>query len=246
MSIKEVLQFFFFFCERYDEGNFIISDIIYSWRLFPVLTKLYKCTKKLYIFLKLTPDHLLLDSVPNLGPLISRWEINKFENCWYKSVRILEVLKLLFQQFLNLWSFQRDIFFLSKHEGCNSRHITSSLLGQNELTSSHIKHMSGPILGALSNNRWSWGILHVLSYFCHTSLRRIPQIRYYLLFSDSTVYCFIHSLVSLPRTTSTGLWRTTTATTTTANRKAVMETSKHLFSRFSVCWMHLATNRSGW
>jgi hypothetical protein len=28
-----------------------------------------------------TPDHLLLDSAPNLGPLISRWEINKFENC---------------------------------------------------------------------------------------------------------------------------------------------------------------------
>jgi hypothetical protein len=42
-----------------------------------------------------TPDHLLWDSAPNLGPLISRWEINKFENCLYKSVRILEVLKLL-------------------------------------------------------------------------------------------------------------------------------------------------------
>ncbi len=37
------------------------------------------------------PDHLLLDSAPNLGPLISRWQINKFENCLYKSVRILEV-----------------------------------------------------------------------------------------------------------------------------------------------------------
>jgi hypothetical protein len=24
---------------------------------------------------------VLLDSAPNLGPLISRWEINKFENC---------------------------------------------------------------------------------------------------------------------------------------------------------------------
>jgi hypothetical protein len=33
----------------------------------------------------LPPDHLLLDSAPNLGPLTSRWEINKFENCWYKS-----------------------------------------------------------------------------------------------------------------------------------------------------------------
>jgi hypothetical protein len=29
----------------------------------------------------LAPDHLLLDSIPNLGPLISRWEINKFEVC---------------------------------------------------------------------------------------------------------------------------------------------------------------------
>jgi hypothetical protein len=27
------------------------------------------------------PDHLLLDSAPNLGPLIWRWEIYKFENC---------------------------------------------------------------------------------------------------------------------------------------------------------------------
>jgi hypothetical protein len=29
----------------------------------------------------LPPDHLLLDSAPNLGPLISRWEMYKFENC---------------------------------------------------------------------------------------------------------------------------------------------------------------------
>jgi hypothetical protein len=57
----------------------------------------------------LPPDHLLLDCAPNLGPLISRWKINKFENCWYKIVRILEVLKLLFQQFLNLSSSQRDM-----------------------------------------------------------------------------------------------------------------------------------------
>ncbi len=56
-----------------------------------------------------SPDHLLLDSAPNLAPLISRWEINKFKNCWYKSVRILEVLKIFFQQFLNLSSFQRGM-----------------------------------------------------------------------------------------------------------------------------------------
>jgi hypothetical protein len=28
-----------------------------------------------------TPKHSFLDSDPNLEPLISRWEINKFENC---------------------------------------------------------------------------------------------------------------------------------------------------------------------
>ncbi len=89
------------------------------------------------------PDHLLLDSAPNLGPLISRWEINKFENCWYKIVRILEVIKLLFQQFLNLSSSQRA--------------------------------MGGPILGGLSNNRWSGGIsskfymdqCNLISLMCH-------------------------------------------------------------------------------
>jgi hypothetical protein len=101
-----------------------------------------------------TPDHLLLDSAPNLGPLISRWEINKFENCWYNSVRSLEVLKLLFQQFLNLVSSQWDI--------------------------------SGPILGALSTNRWSRGFVKASNLELHgnfgplfqnglLSSKRIPQ-----------------------------------------------------------------------
>jgi hypothetical protein len=48
-------------------------------------------------------------TVPLNVDLISRWEINKFENCCYKSVRILEVLMLLFKHSLNLSSFQRDI-----------------------------------------------------------------------------------------------------------------------------------------
>ncbi len=82
------------------------------------------------VCMKLPHDHLLLDSAPNLGPLRSPWENNKFENCWYKSVRILEVLKLIFQQFLNLSSSQRD--------------------------------MSDPILGDLSDNRWSGGIVLVI------------------------------------------------------------------------------------
>ncbi len=77
------------------------------------------------LLLKDTTRSSIIGQCPNLGPRISRWEINKFENCWYKSVRIFEALKLLFQQFLNLSSSQRDI--------------------------------SGPILGTLSNNRWSGG-----------------------------------------------------------------------------------------
>ncbi len=58
---------------------------------------------------RLSLDYLLLDSARNLGPFISRWEIIKFENCWYKRVGILEVLKLLFQRFLNFSSSQRDM-----------------------------------------------------------------------------------------------------------------------------------------
>ncbi len=71
-----------------------------------------------------TPDHQLLDSVPNLGPLISRWEINKIENFWYKSVRILKGSK----------AFVSAIF-----------------------ESSSQQDMSGPMLGDVSNNRWSGG-----------------------------------------------------------------------------------------
>jgi hypothetical protein len=76
---------------------------------------------------ELPPDHLLLDSAPNLGPLISSWEINKFENCWYKSVRILEILKLLFQQFLNLSSSQRDMSGLILGDLSNNRWSGSSI-----------------------------------------------------------------------------------------------------------------------
>jgi hypothetical protein len=33
------------------------------------------------------PDHLLLDSAPTIGPLVSRWELDKFKNYWNKSLR---------------------------------------------------------------------------------------------------------------------------------------------------------------
>jgi hypothetical protein len=104
----------FLYTRSFPSSTWIFEEIL-AWNIYAIIT--------LRSSWQLPPAHLLLDSAPNLGPLISLWEINKFENCWYKSFRILEALKLLFQQFLNLSSSQRD--------------------------------MSGPILGALSNNRWS-------------------------------------------------------------------------------------------
>jgi hypothetical protein len=38
----------------------------------------------LLLYERVPPDHLLLDSAPNLGPLIFRWEIDKFENFRHK------------------------------------------------------------------------------------------------------------------------------------------------------------------
>ncbi len=69
------------------------------------------------------PDHLFLDRSPNIGPLISRWELDKFKNCWNKSFSTSKILATLYHQFSNLLISKRD--------------------------------MSGPRLGALSNNRWS-------------------------------------------------------------------------------------------
>jgi hypothetical protein len=54
-------------------------------------------------------NRLLLDNAPNLGPLISRWELDKFKNCWNKSFRTFKILTLLYQQFSNLLISQRDV-----------------------------------------------------------------------------------------------------------------------------------------
>ncbi len=107
---------------------FEVTKYTIPWTTNDKLCQMYYTFLSRLSFKQSTPNHLLLDSAPNLGPLISRWKINKFENCWYRSVRILEVLKLLFQQPLNLSSSQWD--------------------------------MRGPILGALSKNRWL-GVLYI-------------------------------------------------------------------------------------
>jgi hypothetical protein len=54
-------------------------------------------------------DHVLLDSAPNIGPLTSRWELDKFKNCWNKSFRASKILTLLYQQVSNLLISQRDM-----------------------------------------------------------------------------------------------------------------------------------------
>jgi hypothetical protein len=57
----------------------------------------------------LPPDHLLLDRSPNIGPLISRWELDKFKNFRNNSFRTSKILTLLYQQFSNLLISQRDM-----------------------------------------------------------------------------------------------------------------------------------------
>jgi hypothetical protein len=123
------------------------------------------CQQAVFFARKVPLAHLLLDSdAPNLGPLISPWEIYKFENCWYKTVRTLEVLKLLFLQFLNLSSSQRD--------------------------------MSCPILGDLSNNRWSGGNQESLMY--RQVSKESPSLTLQnILHSFILFYLFSFSFVSL-------------------------------------------------
>ncbi len=44
-----------------------------------------------------------------IGPLISRWELDKFKNCWNKSFRTFKILTLLYQQLSNFLISQRDM-----------------------------------------------------------------------------------------------------------------------------------------
>ncbi len=55
------------------------------------------------------PNLQLLDRSPNIGPLISAWELEKFENCWNKRFWTSKILKLLYQLFSSLLICQRDI-----------------------------------------------------------------------------------------------------------------------------------------
>jgi hypothetical protein len=65
----------------------------------------------------ISPDHLLLDSAPNLGPLISCWEINKFENCWYKC-QDFRVSKAFVSTIFYICEVPNEIWVVQYYETC--------------------------------------------------------------------------------------------------------------------------------
>jgi hypothetical protein len=64
-----------------------LTDIFRSFGPTPsedeILLRILKCfgVSIPSISMSLPPDHLLLDTAPNLGPLISRWKLHKLKNC---------------------------------------------------------------------------------------------------------------------------------------------------------------------
>ncbi len=65
--------------------------------------------RRFIIEIKLPPDPPVLDRSPNNEPLISRWELDKFKNCWNKIFRTSKILTLLHQQFSNFLISQRNM-----------------------------------------------------------------------------------------------------------------------------------------
>jgi hypothetical protein len=103
-------------------------------------------------------DHLLLDCAPNIGPLISRWELDTLKNCWNKSFRTSKFLTLLYHQFSDLLISQRD--------------------------------MSGPRLGALSNNRWLGVVfLNLVQYLIHDAF--LPVAKFLASILCCHLRCFV-------------------------------------------------------
>ncbi len=90
---------------------------IQHWRWWSKNCNLHK-TKRLPKTKILPPDPLLLDRSPNIGPLISRWELDKFKTCRNKSFRTSKTLKLLYQQFPNLLISQQDIWVAQDYGHC--------------------------------------------------------------------------------------------------------------------------------
>ncbi len=80
----------------------ISCNVLYPRQYIFVSSSVAKIINLIKSTLLVPPGHLLLDSVPKIGPLISRWELDKFKNCWNKSFRTSKILTLLYQQFSNL------------------------------------------------------------------------------------------------------------------------------------------------
>ncbi len=72
-------------------------------------------------------DHLSLDRSPNIGPLISLWELDKFKNCSNKSFRTSKILTLLHQQVSHLLFSQRDMSGPRLRELSNDRWLGGNI-----------------------------------------------------------------------------------------------------------------------
>ncbi len=103
-------------------------------------------------------DHLFLDRSPNIGPLVSRWELDKFKNCWNKSFRPSKILTLLYQQLSNLLIFQRDMSgpwlrALSKHRWSGGTYSSSASLSNLPSTIKRILPIWGNLYHRLQMSR---------------------------------------------------------------------------------------------
>ncbi len=130
-----------------------------------------------------TPGHLFLDSASNLGPLITCWQINKFEDCWYKSVRILKALELLFQQFLNLSRFQRD-WVVQYLEICPIIGDLGALYENHTFTVWSKKELK--LLSSLLGFSWTWDIHELYQISAQRPAPTKGARPYFLLWSPPT------------------------------------------------------------
>ncbi len=65
-------------------------------------------------------DHLLLDTAPNIGPLISLWELDIFKICRSKNLRAWETLKFRHFCIRDLWTcqFPNKIWVVQDYRHC--------------------------------------------------------------------------------------------------------------------------------
>jgi hypothetical protein len=140
----------------------------------------------------LTPDHLLSDRSPNIGPLISCWELDKFKNCRYKSFRTSKILTLLYQQFSNLLISQRDMsgprLEALSNNGWSRGNVKQAYSHPNLLSldkNQVLDDLGAPLRRMLGQNGWK-------KYFRSTLIKR---------FQITTIYTWKY-----PTEISSGAW----------------------------------------